>query len=73
MYKWNIDILLKGSDSFKRYVYIGPERKSTDVAMKVFNDKSDNYFVDLYGDDEKSAAYIRMDEIAIFEICERKG
>lgn len=73
MYKWNIDILLKGSNTYKRCVYIGPEKEGTDVATKVFNDKSDNYYVDLYGDDEKTITYIRMGEIAAFDICERNA
>jgi len=73
MYKWNIDILLKGANSYKRCVYIGPEKQGTDVAMKVFNYKPDRYFVDLYGDDEKTLTYVRMSEITAFDICERKG
>ena len=72
MYKWNIDIFLKGSNVVKRCMYIGPEKHGTDVAMKVFNDKSDHYYVDLYADDEKTLTYVRISEIAAFDIRERK-
>ena len=70
MYKWKIDIFLKGSNVIKHCVYIGPEKNSADVAMKLFNDRKDSYYVDLYGDNEKSLTYVRIGEIAAFDICE---
>ena len=72
MNKWNIDITLKGSGIVKQCVYRGPEDNIHDVTNKIFGDKHDNYFVDLYDKNEKSIIFTRLSEIATIEVYNRK-
>lgn len=72
MYKWNIDITLKGSGIVKRCMYIGPESGSGDVIRKLFQGKHATDYVDLYGESDKTVTYICTGEIAAIDISERK-
>lgn len=73
MYKWNIDITLKGSGVVKHCMYMGPESTSSDVIIKNFNNKPPNEMVAFRSDDDKSQIFIQMGEIAAIDISVRKG
>ena len=72
MYKWNIDIFLKGSGVVKHCMYEGPESNSADVFMELFNNKPTNEMLGLSSDDRKVQIFILMGEIASIDISERK-
>jgi len=73
MYKWNIDITLKGSGVVKRCKYEGPENTSSDVIINQFNKKPPNELIAFRSDDNKSQVFISVGEIAAIDISERKG
>lgn len=72
MYKWDIEITLKGSGFIKHFVHTGRERNSIDVIKKLFHSKAANDYVELYGEDMKTVCYICIGDIAIVEISDRK-
>ena len=72
MWKWNIDILLKGSGNIVRCMYEGPEEDTRSVIVKLFQGKGPNEWVDLLGDDTKHHKFIVVSEIAYVDIYERK-
>lgn len=72
MHKWNIDVTLT-SGVVKQCVYIGCEDDIYDVTKKLFDGKSDTYYVDLLEKNQKSVLFIRISEIAVIEVHNRKG
>ena len=72
MYKWNIDIFLKGSGVVKHCMYVGPEIGSGDVIKKLFHGKHPTDYVDLYGENDKTVTYICTGEIAAIDIREKR-
>lgn len=72
MYKWNIDIFLKGSGIVKHCKYEGPESISDDVFLNIFNNKPPNEMIALRSDDDKSQVFIQVGEVACVDISVRK-
>ena len=72
MYKWNIDIYLKGSGIVQRCKYEGPESNSSDVIINNFNNKPPNEMIAFRSDNDKSQIFISVGEIAAIDISERK-
>lgn len=72
MYKWNIDIVLKGSGVILPCIYDGPESNSYDVVLKIFQSKADNEWVGLGCNNGNSQAFVKVGEIASIDIYERK-
>lgn len=72
MNKWNVDITLT-SGVVKQCIHRGPEDNVWDVTKKLFDGKSDTYYVDLFEKNEKSVLFIRVSEIAAIEVHNRKG
>lgn len=73
MYKWNIDITLKGSGMIKRCRYEGPESTSSDVILKNFDRKPPNEMIAFRSDDNKRQVFIQIGEIAAIDISEGRG
>lgn len=68
MYKWYIDILMKNGEKLE-CAYTGPENKSHDVGIKIFSNKDVNSFIALVSaEDETHVVFVRVGEIAAFEI-----
>ena len=72
MWKWNIDIYLKGCNEPRRCVYTGPETNSGDVMIKLFQGKNPYDWVDLCSADKEAVTYVAVGEIASIDIYERK-
>lgn len=68
MYKWNIDIILKGSGVILPCVYEGLERSSEDVFAKIFAGKGTNDVIGLGGNNGKSNTFVIAGEIASVDI-----
>lgn len=72
MYKWRINIILKGSGKLRECMYIGDESSSSDVIRKLFHGKQPNDWVDLYGYNETIQTFVTVGEIASVDI-RKKG
>ena len=72
MYKWNIDIVLKGSGVILPCIYDGPENNSYDVILKLFQGKQDSEWIGLGGNNGNSQTFMKVGEIASVDIYERK-
>ena len=72
MYKWCIDIVLKGSGVILPCIYDGPENASGDVMWKLFSNKNSNDMIGLAGNNGKSNTFVQAGEIASIDIYERK-
>lgn len=72
MYKWNIDIILKNSGVILPCVYAGPEVCSSDVAVKLFTNKTANEVIGLSGNNENSNIFVLIGEVAAYDIYPRK-
>lgn len=72
MYKWRINIVLKGSGTVVRCNYDGPESNSMDVIKGIFQGKQPNDWVAFSGAVGKSQTFIAVSEVASVDIYERK-
>lgn len=72
MYKWCIDITLKGSGTVIHCIYDGPESGSLDVIVNIFQGKKHDEWVALRGVTGKSQTFITVGEVASLDIYERK-
>lgn len=72
MYKWSVDIILKGSGVILSCIYDGPERDTTSVMEKLFRGKLANEWVGLSCNNGKSNCFVCVGEIASVDIYERK-
>lgn len=67
MYNWKIDILLC-SGSVVNCEYVGSERNSGDVILKLFKGKSANDWIPLYSHKQTHSTYVVVGEIASVDI-----
>ena len=72
MYKWCIDIVLKGSGVILPCIYDGPENHSHAVVEKIFHGKAANEWIGLGCNNGKSHVFVAVGEIASVDIYERK-
>ena len=72
MYKWCIDIILKGSGTVVHCIYDGPESNSLAVVKNIFQGKQASEWVALSGAVGKSQTFITVGEVASLDIYERK-
>ena len=72
MYKWCIDIVLKGSGVILPCVYEGREDSSDDVFFKIFTNKQPNEIIGLGGNNGKSNTFVLAGEIASVDIYPKK-
>jgi hypothetical protein len=71
MYKWNIDIILKGSGHKIDCLYEGPEDTSSDVIINNFNHKPLNEMIAFRSGDNKHQVFISVGEIAAIDIYQK--
>ena len=72
MYKWCVDITLKGSGTVINCIYDGPESNSMDVIMNIFQGKHHDDWVALSGQNGNSQTFVTCGEVASIDIYERK-
>lgn len=71
LYKWNIDVVLKGSGVILHCVYEGVEDNTTDVYTKLFAGRGSNGVIGLSGNNGNSNVFIVCGEIASVDIYKK--
>jgi hypothetical protein len=72
MYKWRVVVYLSCHDRVLDCIYHGDDTNSDSVAKAVFQGKADTDFVGLRGWTDNSNIFIRVRDIAAFDISPLK-